>query len=243
VTKRRFGRTFLKKRLTLIALAIFLVTLYTPWIIEIHEYFGSLCSFYWTYMVHTEGTLYRHVEPRVYLYDKWSFFEIFWFTSWRDAVGWHFYPCYRSVVEYPFLPWLFIYCCQIATLILGISYLVKPSRFMERTGSLLIVFLPLISVTLCALLPYLWQGRWRYPSAEPIVGIYPYWGFLLALISVALLRVSFRKSLECRSLNRFKGNAFMEFCLICLLGFYVARELDFRTWVAKLMIADKRSNL
>jgi len=232
VSSDRTRRSFLEKKVTALAMIPFVFTMFIPWIVE--SQFFSNPSYFWPFMAHLRWVeIRRWSNPQLIFHEDWFIFENFWLKT----LG-HDYK-YVAGPSNPcglYLGWFFIFACQISTLVLWFVHLFKPGFLKNAPCTFGTITFPCVTLFLGV-----YQGivqRDIHYSPQPQV--FPYAGFWLAVVSVALLLISFRKAREWESLKRFKTRKIvLGIFLVCVSGFFVINELEFHTKVTKLMIVEK----
>lgn len=225
-------KPFLRKRLTALALILFASTIFIPWVVE--RNLTLTPSYFWSFMVHFNWLEIRGWDILQFIFhDDWFFFQDFWFKTFGSSYR------YLTGPSNPYglyLGWLLIFACQISTLVLWLVHLFKPAFLKKDLCIFGVIVLPLVSLFLGVYQCYV---QWEiYYSYQPQV--FPYFGFWLAVVSVALLLVYFRRAPERVSLKRLKTRKVaLGVFLVCVLGFFVVNELEFQTKVTKLMVIRK----
>jgi hypothetical protein len=228
-------KPFLRKRLTVLALILFASTIFIPWIVE--RNLTLTPSYFWSFMVHFNWLEIRGWPIHKFIFhDDWFFFQDFWFKTFGSSYR------YLTGPSNPYglyLGWLCIFVCQISTVVLWLVHLFKPAFLKKDLCIFGVIILPFVSLFLGVHQCLVQCGIHYHSSYQPQV--FPYFGFWLTVVSVALLLISFRKAPEWTSLKRFKTRKVaLGVFLVCVLGFFVVNELEFQTRVTKLMVIERR---
>lgn len=221
---------FFKKKLTILALALYICATFLPWIVETYNYrgryfspgCGSIC--FWSFMA-----LHK---------DSWFFLEDFWFNQkFGYFLDWHSMSPFFGL----YLGWILMLVCQVVTVILGCNEWLRWRVAFKEWHALGAVMLP-VSTLVLALYQRIMQYEMTYQSDIPAHSVEFHWGFWLAATSVALLIMSLLSSPE--RLQFRKCNTLLKKSLrkaapliipLCIVGFFLFNEFYFQTGVTKAM--------
>lgn len=232
-------KPFLRKRLTVLALIIFASTIFVPWVVEMG--FGLTPSYFWSFMTHVRWLeIRRWGTHQLISHNNWFFFQHFWFKTFGSSYQYVIGP---SEPYGLYLGWLLIFVCQISTLVLWLVHLFKPAFLKKNVCIFGVIVFPFVSLLTGVYQRYVqWEIHYHSDTFYQSQ-VFSYFGLWLAVVSVALLLISFRRAPESTSLKRFKTRKVaLGIFLVCVLGFFVVNELEFQTKVTKLMVVGKRAN-
>jgi hypothetical protein len=234
ILKDKKEKPFVRKKLTVIALALFISTVFMPWTI------GYIRL--------------RHS-------DRWDFTLPDYFlsgpdlgcTKWSSKSNWFFLLDYWSgffatIIVHPVtgvssnvsLGWLAVFLFQMATLALWIAQMVRAKLSTRPAFMLSIVALPSLSLLIGTCQLYV-QFEMVYHTKYTNQS-YPFLGLFVAAFSVGILLLSFRRMRGMKLFGKVKKWwVVLGFLVLCVLGFFAATQLEAATGFTKEMYVGNRA--
>jgi hypothetical protein len=229
----RTKKPFLRRKLTIAALVLFISAIFLPWCLVTAgslrgtSFFSFMVDFRIVTVSYPPLDIIEH-SGRLFLFD-------FWFGSFVQH-----YIASSSIYQRPVglnVGWFLVFLLQVTTLIVWFAELIgSPPR--RGIWALLVLVFPWASFILGLTQCYV-HSTIEYGQSGGI-GALPHFGLWIVSISVFLLLISFWRSRETETLRKFgRRKLALSIVIVLLVGFLIANELEFQTGVTKGMYVEK----
>lgn len=196
----RISNPFFKRKLTVLALALYFSAVFLPWLVENYTVvvewrypepkLANIHGSYWSFMAHNMQTPNRMGDIELYS-DKWLYFHNFWISSPSASPV---LPSFQGL----YLGWLLLFIIQVWMAVLCFSHRLKWIWLLRGWEATAIVTSAFFSSTVgfCQIIThYELFTAWGRISEFPL-------GWAVSTVSFVLLTISYWKSPEHEQMKR-----------------------------------------